>query len=152
MNWYLQALKKYADFSGRARRKEYWFFILFYLIILIVLMIVDGFVGTQLGGAGFGILTCIYALAMLIPALAVTVRRLHDTGRSGWWILIQFVPLVGSIVWKCDGAACVSATAVTQSDGGFIERFRTDRPGREPCLQTPAPPGCTATTASRSST
>jgi uncharacterized membrane protein YhaH (DUF805 family) len=98
MNWYLQALKKYADFSGRARRKEYWFFILFYLIILIVLMIIDGFVGTQMGGAGVGILTCIYALGMLIPALAVTVRRLHDTGRSGWWILIQFVPLVGSIV------------------------------------------------------
>jgi uncharacterized membrane protein YhaH (DUF805 family) len=98
MNWYLQALKKYADFSGRARRKEYWFFVLFYVIILIVLMIIDGFVGTQMGGAGVGILTCIYALGMLIPALAVTVRRLHDTGRSGWWILIQFVPLVGSIV------------------------------------------------------
>jgi uncharacterized membrane protein YhaH (DUF805 family) len=98
MNWYLQALKKYADFSGRARRKEYWFFVLFYVIILVVLMVIDGFVGTQIGGAGFGILTCLYALAMLIPALAVTVRRLHDTGRSGWWILIQLVPLVGWIV------------------------------------------------------
>jgi uncharacterized membrane protein YhaH (DUF805 family) len=98
MNWYLQALKKYADFSGRARRKEYWYFVLFYVIILVVLLVIDGFVGTQLGGAGFGILTCIYALAVLIPALAVTVRRLHDTGRSGWWILIQLVPLVGWIV------------------------------------------------------
>ena len=98
MNWYLQALKKYADFSGRARRKEYWFFILFYLIILIVLMIIDGLVGTQMGGAGVGILTCIYALGMLIPALAVTVRRLHDTGRSGWWILIQLVPIVGVFI------------------------------------------------------
>ena len=98
MNWYLQALKKYADFSGRARRREYWFYILFYVIILIVLMVIDGFIGTQIAGAGLGILTCIYALAVLIPTLAVTVRRLHDTGRSGWWILIQLVPIVGVFI------------------------------------------------------
>jgi uncharacterized membrane protein YhaH (DUF805 family) len=98
MNWYLQALKKYADFSGRARRKEYWFFVLFYIIILIALMILDGFVGTNIAGAGFGILTGIYMLAVLIPGIAVSVRRLHDTGRSGWWLLIDLVPLVGAIV------------------------------------------------------
>lgn len=98
MNWYLQALKKYADFSGRARRREYWFFVLFYIIIVIVLMILDGFVGTNIAGASIGILTGIYMLAMLIPGLAVSVRRLHDTGRSGWWLLIELVPLVGAIV------------------------------------------------------
>ena len=98
MNWYLQALKKYADFSGRARRREYWFYILFYLIIMIVLMICDGFIGTTMQGAGIGILTGIYALAVLIPTLAVTVRRLHDTGRSGWWIFIQLVPIVGVFI------------------------------------------------------
>ncbi len=97
MNWYLQALKKYADFSGRARRREYWFYILFYVIILVVLTICDTIIGTTMG-SGVGILTLIYLLAVLIPTLAVTVRRLHDTGRSGWWILIQLVPIVGVFI------------------------------------------------------
>ena len=98
MNWYLQALKKYADFSGRARRKEYWFYMLFYVIILVVLSICDGIIGTTMQ-TGFGILTLIYVLAVLIPSIAVSVRRLHDTGRSGWWILIQFVPIVGIFIF-----------------------------------------------------
>ena len=98
MNWYLQALKKYAVFSGRARRKEYWFFILIYLIIVVVLSVVDGFIGTAISGASIGILTLIYILAMLIPTIAVVVRRLHDTGRSGWWFFIQLVPLVGAFI------------------------------------------------------
>ncbi len=98
MNWYLQALKKYADFSGRARRREYWFYILFYVIILVVLTICDTIIGTTVQGAGLGILTLIYLLVVLIPTLAVTVRRLHDTGRSGWWILIQLVPIVGVFI------------------------------------------------------
>jgi uncharacterized membrane protein YhaH (DUF805 family) len=97
MDWYLQALKKYVDFSGRARRKEYWFFVLFNIIITIVLTIVDMMIGTG-GGGGIGILAGIYSLAVLLPGIAVTVRRLHDTGRSGWWILIVLVPLVGTIV------------------------------------------------------
>ena len=98
MNWYIQALKKYADFSGRARRREYWFYILFYVIILVVLTICDTFIGTTMQGSGLGILTGIYLLAVLIPTLAVTVRRLHDTGRSGWWIFIQLVPIVGVFI------------------------------------------------------
>jgi uncharacterized membrane protein YhaH (DUF805 family) len=97
MNWYLMALKKYATFSGRARRKEYWMYILFYVIILCVLVAVDTFIGMSAGG-GIGILTLIYSLAMLIPTLAVTVRRLHDTAHSGWWILIELVPLVGVFI------------------------------------------------------
>jgi uncharacterized membrane protein YhaH (DUF805 family) len=98
MNWYLQALKKYADFSGRARRREYWFYMLFYVIILVVLSICDGFVGTTMQ-SGVGILTLIYILAVLIPTIAVSVRRLHDTGRSGWWILIELVPIVGFFIF-----------------------------------------------------
>jgi uncharacterized membrane protein YhaH (DUF805 family) len=98
MNWYLQALKKYADFSGRARRKEYWFYMLFYVIILVVLSICDGFIGTTMQ-SGVGILTLIYILAVLIPTIAVSVRRLHDTGRSGWWILIELVPIVGIFIF-----------------------------------------------------
>jgi uncharacterized membrane protein YhaH (DUF805 family) len=98
MNWYLQALKKYADFSGRARRREYWFFVLFNIIISIVLTVCDVVMGTYNAAASIGILTGIYTLAVLIPGIAVSVRRLHDTGRSGWWLLIVLVPLVGAIV------------------------------------------------------
>jgi len=98
MNWYLQALKKYATFSGRARRKEYWFYVLFYVIIIVVLSVIDGIIGMNMGGAGVGILTGIYILAVFLPTLAVLVRRLHDTGRSGWWFFIQLVPLVGFFI------------------------------------------------------
>ena len=98
MNWYLQALKKYADFSGRARRKEYWFFVLFNIIISVVLTVCDVFMGTYSAAASIGILTGIYTLAVLIPGIAVSVRRLHDTGRSGWWLLIVLVPLIGALV------------------------------------------------------
>ena len=97
MNWYLQALKKYAVFSGRSRRKEYWFFVLFYVLISIGLGIIDVMLGLQTA-KGMGILGAIYALALLVPSLSVTVRRLHDTGRTGWWILIVFVPVIGWLV------------------------------------------------------
>ncbi len=98
MNWYLEVLKKYAVFSGRARRKEYWYFFLFSLIISIVLAVVDGVTGSFSAEAGVGLLGGIYALAVLIPGLAVSVRRLHDTGRSGWWLLIALIPVIGAIV------------------------------------------------------
>jgi uncharacterized membrane protein YhaH (DUF805 family) len=98
MNWYLEVLKKYAVFSGRARRKEYWFFVLFYLIFAIILAVLDGVFGTFSAEAGMGLLGGIYALTHLIPSIAVGVRRLHDTGRSGWWLLIALVPLVGAII------------------------------------------------------
>ena len=98
MNWYIDVLKKYAVFSGRARRKEYWFFFLFNLIISIILNLIDNATGTFDPETGVGILGTIYLLAVLIPAIAVTIRRLHDTGRTGWWILISFIPLIGAIV------------------------------------------------------
>ena len=98
MNWYLEVLKKYAVFSGRARRKEYWYFSLFNLLISIVLAVIDGMTGTLIAEANIGLLGGIYALAILIPFLAVSVRRLHDTDRSGWWLLIALIPLIGAIV------------------------------------------------------
>ena len=98
MSWYLQALKKYAVFSGRSRRMEYWYFVLFNIIVSIVLGVIDGLLGTSGSYAGAGLLSGIYGLAVLIPSLAVTVRRLHDTDRTGWWILIALVPLIGVIV------------------------------------------------------
>lgn len=92
MNWFVAVVKKYAVFSGRARRKEYWMFALVYLLIAIVLGLLDG----MLGGAG--VLGAVFAIALLLPSLGVTVRRLHDTDRSGWWVLVGFIPFVGWIV------------------------------------------------------
>lgn len=93
MNWYLDVLKnKYATFTGRARRKEYWMFFLFNILIAIGLGIIEAVLGIP------GILGMIYALAVLVPGIAITVRRLHDTGRSGWWILIGLIPLIGAII------------------------------------------------------
>lgn len=92
MNWYLGCWKKYAEFSGRARRTEYWMFFLFNFLAGIVFGVLDGALGMS------GTLGGLYNLAVLIPGLAVLIRRLHDTGRSGWWWLIALVPLVGIIV------------------------------------------------------
>jgi uncharacterized membrane protein YhaH (DUF805 family) len=98
VNWYLEVLKKYAVFDGRARRKEYWMFILFNIIITAVLALIDSLIGTIIRQGGFGLLQGLYDLAVLIPSIAVTVRRLHDTGRTGWWILIGLIPVIGGIV------------------------------------------------------
>lgn len=89
MEWYLGVLKKYAVFDGRARRKEYWMFLLFNMIALAVLCGIDFAIGT------FPLLYAVYALGVLCPSLAVSIRRLHDTGKSGWWILISLVPVIG---------------------------------------------------------
>lgn len=97
MNWYLAVLKKYAEFSGRARRREYWLFALFNLLITMALAFVDGATGLM-HETGYGLLSGLYTLAILIPGIAVSVRRLHDTGRSGWWLFIGLVPLIGAIV------------------------------------------------------
>ena len=97
MNWYLAVLKKYAVFSGRAQRKEYWMFFLFNIIIAILLGIIEVVIGIS-PDADESILANIYSLAILLPSLAVSVRRLHDIGRSGWWLLIGLIPLIGAIV------------------------------------------------------
>jgi uncharacterized membrane protein YhaH (DUF805 family) len=98
MNWYLAVLRNYAGFSGRARRMEYWMFTLINVLISIGLAIVDVMTGMASPVTGLGVLSCIYALAVFVPSLAVSVRRLHDTDRSGWWLLIAFIPLIGAIV------------------------------------------------------
>lgn len=97
MDWYLGVLRKYAVFDGRARRKEFWMFVLFNVAISIALSIIDNILGLTFD-SGSGVLGSIYSLAVLIPSIAVGVRRLHDTGRSGWWILIGLIPLVGWII------------------------------------------------------
>lgn len=92
MEWYLKVLTNYVGFQGRARRKEYWMFVLFNIIISIVLGIIEAVIGTN------QVLSFIYSLAILLPSLAVAFRRLHDTGKSGWWLLIGLIPLIGSII------------------------------------------------------
>ncbi len=87
MDYFIGALKKYADFTGRARRKEFWMFVLIYMIINIILAVL-----------GLGIISAIVALALLVPSISIGARRLHDTGRSGWWQLIYLIPLIGLIV------------------------------------------------------
>lgn len=85
------AFSKYVTFSGRARRSEFWWFTLFTVILYIIAGIIDRAIGNS-------VLTIIVGLGLLLPSLAVTARRLHDTGRSGWWILIGLIPLIGAIV------------------------------------------------------
>lgn len=97
MNWYLAVVKKYAVFSGRARRKEYWMFILFYTLFGIVAMVLDNVLGTTVAGLGYGLFYCVFVLAMVLPSLGVGVRRLHDVGKSGWFLFIVLIPIVGAI-------------------------------------------------------
>ena len=102
MEWYLKVMRdNYANFSGRARRKEYWMFVLIQAVIMILLMVLDNFMGLafEIEGIslGYGYLYVIGMLAHFIPALAVLVRRLHDVGKSGWFYFIGLIPLVGPI-------------------------------------------------------
>ena len=103
MNYYLEALKKYAVFHGRAHRAEFWWFVLFNAIFSFALNITFGArVGVPeesvSSASPLAILPAIYGLAVLLPAIGVSIRRLHDTNRSGWWLLIAFFPIVGAIV------------------------------------------------------
>jgi len=97
MKWYLKVLRQYADFNGRARRTEYWMFILFNLIFASIATVLDNVLGLTIGEFPYGYLYFLYALAIIIPSLAVAVRRLHDIGKSGWMILVTLIPLIGAI-------------------------------------------------------
>jgi len=93
MNWYFEAWKKYASFGGRSGRQEYWHFVLFNILAYILLSIIAGITG-KIGA----ILLGVYAVAAFLPGWAASVRRLHDTNRSGWWLLISPIPGVGPIL------------------------------------------------------
>ena len=98
MNYYLKVLQNYATFTGRARRSEYWYFALFNLIFGIVAVILDNVLGIPMEGMGnYGPLYSLYSIVVLIPGLAVLVRRLHDVGKSGWMFFIALIPIIGAI-------------------------------------------------------
>lgn len=97
MNWYIEVLKKYAVFNGRAHRQEFWMFTLFHIIACIICSIIDSL-------ASIGLISLLYSLAVFLPCLGVSIRRLHDIGRSGWWLLLSFIPVIGWILliyWAC---------------------------------------------------
>ena len=98
MEWYLAALRKYSQFDGRSRRKEYWFFSLFNFLALMVLTAMDIGAGVFDAENGVGLLSGIYSVGVFIPSISVSVRRLHDTDRSGWYLLLAVIPVVGAIV------------------------------------------------------
>jgi uncharacterized membrane protein YhaH (DUF805 family) len=133
MEWMLLPLKRYAQFSGRSRRMEYWMYTLFVLIVGVVLSIVDSILGlgghaaltSETGSSGAvygafanrGLLANLFSLATLVPSLAVGVRRLHDTNRSGWWLLVMLVPyIIGAVLL---GAGAVSASTSLLVSGGI---------------------------------
>ena len=92
-----EALKKYAVFSGRSRRKEFWLFMLLYIIVIVVAGVIDGVMGTLDVETGIGVFSGIVSLGLLIPSIAVSVRRLHDRNLRGWWLLVYFTG-IGAIV------------------------------------------------------
>ncbi|UKE49818.1 DUF805 domain-containing protein [Xanthomonas translucens] len=101
MEWMLMPLKGYADFSGRSRRKEYWMFTLLNIVVITVLMVLMG-VGGQNGTGALSMvavsLLVLYSLAVLVPSIAVQVRRFHDQGKSGWYVLLGLIPWLGGVV------------------------------------------------------
>lgn len=98
IEWYKKVVfENYANFEGRARRAEYWWYALGNFILLIIAMILDNVLGITMGQMGYGPIYALLALATFIPGLAVGIRRLHDVGKSGWFYLIIFIPIIGAI-------------------------------------------------------
>ena len=96
MEWYLKVINSYFDFSGRSRRMEYWIFVLINSLISLTCMLLDNLVGST-WPIGYGPIYIGYGLAVLIPGIAVTIRRLHDTGKSGWYYFLILIPIIGPI-------------------------------------------------------
>lgn len=140
MSWYLAVWKSYAVFDGRARRSEFWYFTLFNLIALIVLAII----GRAFGSSGSSVLIGLYLLASFLPGLAVTVRRLHDTNRSGWLVLLSFIPLIGSIVLLVfeaqNGTPGPNAYGPNPKDASGTQTTFSGFPSTPPLMAPPPPP------------
>ena len=152
MHWFITCLKKYAVFNGRARRAEYWYFALFYWCIYVVLSLVDAQVGPEIPIPSelsespeeterLPILSAIYSIALLLPYIAVTTRRLHDIDKSGWWQLLFFVVIIGWIplfVWSIKSGTIGSNRfgADPKEDGDEAEESLDPNPSH-PYLKNP---------------
>ena len=97
MNWFIKGVSEYINFRGRARRREYWFYILFWYIGFILSTILDAVIASIIDYQIFNIFKFLFGVALLLPTYGVAVRRLHDIGKSAWWLLISLVPVIGSI-------------------------------------------------------
>lgn len=109
-DYFLNVIKQhYADFSGRASRSQFWYFTLFSFLISLAISVVTGIIGSVLNTGIFSLLGVLYSLAIVVPSVCLGIRRLHDTGKSGWWYLISLVPFVGFIIlivfWVMDSEA-----------------------------------------------
>lgn len=120
MEWYLKVINSYSDFSGRSRRKEYWMFFLINSIFSIIGFYLDNILGTA-WTIGYGPIYVGYGLAVLIPSLAVAIRRLHDVGKSGWYYLLVLLPIIGPI-WLI----VLFATEGEQGDNRFGSNPKND--------------------------
>ena len=99
MDWMTLPLKRYAEFSGRSRRKEYWMFVLFIIAVSVGIGIVEAILGLSATiGDAYGPISLLFLLAIFVPSLAVQVRRFHDQGRSGWFVLLNFIPFIGTLI------------------------------------------------------
>lgn len=107
MNYYLKALSNYVNFEGRASRSEYWFFILFNILFALGALLIDAVIGTEI------VFYFLYAIVVFLPGLALSVRRLHDVGKSGWMLLLLIIPLIG-VIW-------IFILSITDSDTGNNE-------------------------------
>ena len=94
MNWFISVMKRFGDFNGRASRTEYWMFFLFCIIFSLLIGFTSGFVGHFIGDWFPALINLLFTLVTFVPSIAVAIRRMHDIGRSGWWIL---VPIVGFV-------------------------------------------------------
>ena len=127
MNYYLEGFKKYATFSGRATRAEFWYFMLFNIIVTIILSFVDEIFGTTFPESILGLFGTIYTLIALLPSWALAVRRLHDINKSGWWILLSLIPIIGGFILlifycidsKGNNEYGINKKGVTVSDGNY---------------------------------
>lgn len=126
MDLALQPFRKYFEFKGRARRKEYWLFYLFITVLILALTLLDSVLGLVDYEKGVGLFSGLFSLAIFIPSITVSVRRLHDINKSGWWYLILVVPLVGIIVFLI--FACMPGT-------NGSNRFGADPKAAQPELQ-----------------
>ncbi len=128
LEWMLLPLKRYADFSGRSRRKEYWMFVLGVFIAVVILSILEGIAGLggMVGGV-YGPLTTLLLVGIIVPSIAVQVRRFHDQDKSGWFVLLALIPLVGGIavfVFMClEGTKGPNRFGPDPKDPGSVEVF-----------------------------